>query len=368
MGEGDEQTVTAKMTGSNSFEVRFAPTETALVGVRLRDTDGLSNPSLSPRFLVRVVDDRAPRVRMIKRGIGTLVVEGAVFPFRVRVRDDVRAVSGRVVVKKTSSDGAAPLPQEIVLPADQFGVAETDVDSRLEISSLQVGPGTYLTFTAFVHDNAQPDAHEGRSDPVSVKVVTLEELLQDLLRRQHMLRQRFQDLIKAEKSLRDRFLELQEQPPTDPREIGVLIESYGQSQREIARGVRTVERAMSQILSEMLNNRVSTEANIEQLRREVVTSLQNLRKQVMETHARELDLFGRKADANNLRGEEGQAIHKGFERVLAAMHSVLAKLAKAESFTEIIERMRVLIDLNKKAREATRKKHEQALKEIFGDD
>ena len=101
---------------------------------------------------------------------------------------------------------------------------------------------------------------------------------------------------------------------------------------------------------------------------EDVTSLQNLRKQVMETHARELDLYGRKADANNLRGEEGQAIHKGFERVLAAMHSVLAKLAKAESFTEIIERMRVLIDLNKKAREATRKKHEQALKEIFGDD
>ena len=368
IGEGDEQTVTAKMTGPRSFEVEFAPQETALVGVRLRDTDGLSNPSLSPRFLVRVVDDRAPRVRMIKRGIGTLVVEGAVFPFRVRVRDDVRAVSGRMVVKKTSSDGAAPKPQEIPLPADQLGVAEADVDSEVEISSLEVGPGTYLTFTSFVKDNAQPDAHEGRSDPISVKVVTLEELLQDLLRRQHLLRQRFQDLIKAEQALRERFLELQEQPPTDPREISVMIESYGQSQREIARGVRTVERAMTQILAEMLNNRVSTAANIDALRREVVTSLKNLRTQVMANHARELDLYGRRADANNLRGEDGEAIHKGFDRVLAAMQSVLAKLAKAESFTEIIERMRVLIDIQKQAREATRKKHEQALKEIFEDD
>ena len=221
---------------------------------------------------------------------------------------------------------------------------------------------------AYILDNAQPDAHEGKSDPVSVKVVTLEELLQDLLRRQHLLRQRFQDLIKAEEALRDRFLDLQDAPPTDPREISLHIESFGQGQREIARGVRAVERAMTQILDEMLNNRVSTETNIEALRREVVQSLERLRTQIMALHARNLDLYARRATAANLTNEEGDAIKKGFDRVLAAMKSVLLKLEKAESFTEIIERMRVILKLQEEAREATRKKHNEALKEIFGPD
>ncbi|MHC4450463.1 MAG: hypothetical protein ACYS0E_10070 [Planctomycetota bacterium] len=366
IGEGDEQIVTATITGPTSFEVEFQPEETLLAGIRLLDADGLSNPSLAPRFLVRVVEDRAPRVRLLKRGIGTMVVEGASFPYTVRVRDDVRAMTGRIAVKKTSVDGAAPEPQSIPLAEDSLGVPETDVLGTLEISSLNVGPGTFLTFNAFVLDNAQPDAHEGKSDPLSLKVVTLEELLQNLLRRQHQLRQRFEDLIKAEKALMNRYLDVRDQPPTDPQELMLHIESYGQSQREIGRGVRAVERSMSQILDEMLNNRVSTRENVEQLRREVVTSLIRLRNQIMEPHARDLDLFARRATATNIRGEEGDAVKKGFDRVLAAMMSVLAKLEKAETFTEIIERMRVIMKLHEEVRESTRKKHEDALREIFG--
>jgi hypothetical protein len=366
IGEGDEQIVTATITGPTSFEVEFQPEETLLAGIRLLDADGLSNPSLAPRFLVRVVEDRAPRVRLLKRGIGTMVVEGALFPYTVRVRDDVRAMTGRIAVKKTSVDGAAPVPQAIALADDSLGVPETDVIGTIEISSLNVGPGTFLTFNAFVLDNAQPDAHEGKSDPLSLKVVTLEELLQDLLRRQHQLRQRFEDLIKAEKALMNRFLDVRDQPPTDPQELMLHIESYGQSQREIGRGVRAVERSMNQILDEMLNNRVSTRENVEQLRREVVTSLVRLRNQIMEPHARDLDLFARRATATNIRGEEGDAVKKGFERVLAAMMSVLAKLEKAETFTEIIERMRVIMKLHDEVRESTRKKHEDALRDIFG--
>ena len=265
-------------------------------------------------------------------------------------------------------NGAAPGPQDIPLPEGTLGVPETDVEGRISIRSLNVGPGSFLTFNAYVLDNAQPDAHEGKSDPVSLKVVTLEELLQDLLRRQHQLRQRFEDLIKAEKALMNRYLDVRDQPPTDPQELMLHIESYGQGQREIARGVRAIERSMNQLLDEMLNNKISVKANIEQLRRDVVNSLERLRNQIMEPHARDLDLYARRSTATNISGEEGEAIKKGFERVLAAMMSVLAKLEKAETFTEIIERMRVIIKIHEEVRESTRKKHEAALREIFGPD
>jgi len=366
LGEGDVETLPATLTGAQSFEVEFAPDDTVLAGIRLRDTDGLSNPSLAPRFLVRVVDDRAPRVRLLKRGVGTMVVEGARFPYTVRVRDDVRAVDGRLQVKKTAADGSAPEPQDVPFQKGALGVEEAEVEGALEISSLNVGPGTFLSFRAYAVDNAKPEPHEGKSDPVSLKVVTLEELLQDLLRRQHQLRQRFEDLIKAEKALLDRFLDVKDQPPTDPQELMLHIESFGQSQREIARGVRTVERSMDGILDEMLNNRISTASNVEQLRREVVSALERLREQIMVPHARDLDLYARRATATNIRGEEGELVHKGFQRVLDAMMAVLAKLEKAETFTEIIERMRVIIEMHEDVQKATREKHEQALRDIFG--
>ena len=100
--------------------------------------------------------------------------------------------------------------------------------------------------------------------------------------------------------------------------------------------------------------------------REIIGALVQLRTEIMELHARELDLYARRASATNIAGEEGDAIKRGFERVIAAMESVLAKLEKAETFTEIIERMRVLIKLNDDVRKATLKKHEAALREIFG--
>jgi len=366
VGQEDEERIQAKLTSPRSFEVEFAPTDTTLAGIALRDTDGLSNPSLAPRFLVRVVDDRAPKVRLKKRGIGAMVVEGAVVPYSIDMRDDVRVLSGRISIKKTSQDGAAPEPQVIAIPEDSLGVAETEVLGKIEVATLNVGPGTFLTFHAFAVDNAQPEAHEGRSDPVSLKVVTLEELLQNLLRRQHQLRQRFEDLIKAERGLLARFLDLRDSPPTDPQELILHVESFGQNQREVARGVRAVERAMTQILDEMLNNRVSTPGNVDQLRRSLIGSLARLRSEIMALHARELDLYARRASATNIQGEEGTAIKRGFERVIAAMESVLAKLEKAETFTELIERWRVLIKLHEDVREATRKKHEDALREIFG--
>ncbi|MEM8885296.1 MAG: hypothetical protein AAGD14_14605 [Planctomycetota bacterium] len=168
--------------------------------------------------------------------------------------------------------------------------------------------------------------------------------------------------------MRNRFLDVRDDPPGDPQELMLFIESYGQSQREIARGVRAVERSMTQILDEMLNNRVSTESNVEDLRRNVVNSLRRLRLEIMEGHARELDLYARRVTATNVKAGEGDRIKKGFERVIAAMQAILIKLEKAETFTEIIERMRVILKLHKEINDATREKHEAALREIFGPD
>ena len=368
LGESEEETVKAKVIGSDRFELVFKPERTVLVGVRLRDADGLSNPSLAPRFLVRVTKDRAPKVRMTKVGIGTMVVEGAVFPYLIRIHDDVKTVSGRIEIKKTAGDRTADKPAIVKLPDDRFGTHEVDIRGELEISSLEVRPGAFLIMTAHVVDNAQPEAHEGKSDQVTVKVVTLEELFQELLRRQQEQRTLFEELIKKEKRLRGRYRDLRDSPPSSPAELRVDMESQAQTQREIARRVRGIERAMTQILDEMLNNRIYIRARIEELRRKVVRALVRLRTVTMGGHAKELDASARHAERFALTGDDGASIDRGYGRVIAAMNKVLAQMVEVEGFTEIVERMRSILKLHGVVREETRRKYEAVMREIFGPD
>ncbi|MHC4957212.1 MAG: hypothetical protein ACYTGN_02470, partial [Planctomycetota bacterium] len=368
LGESEEGTVDAEIVGKNGFTVTFSPKKTVLAGLRLRDTDGLTNPSLAPRFLVRVTKDRAPKVRLTKNGIGTMVVEGAVFPYVVRIRDDVKVVEGRIEIKKAAGDRQADEASVIGMDTEQLGTHETDVSGQIEISTLKVKPGAFLVFTAYAKDNAQPEAHEGKSDQVTVKVVTLEELFSELLRRQQEQRTLFEELIKKEKRLRDRFRDLRDNEPPSPAELRISITSQGQTQREIARRVRAIERAMTQILDEMMNNRIYVQSRIAELRRKVVRSMVNLRAVVMAQHAKDLDVFANRAEQVSLTGDDGTAIDEGYGRVLAAMNKVLAQMVKVEGFTEIVERMRGILKLHGTVRDETRRKYEAVMAEIFGDE
>ena len=367
LGELENDSREMKLTGDNTFEITLEPTESTLAGVRLRDKDGLSNPALSPSFFIRVLDDRAPRVRLAKRGIGTMVVPGAVIPYTVRIHDDVKVVKGRMEAIKSAGDREAPKPTIIEIAPDQLGVDTAELEGMLELGPLDLNPGAFLALRAYVTDNA-PDAHESKSDPITVKVVTLEELFQDLLRRQQEQRALFEELIKREERLRDRMLDLSDNRPATADELRAAVEGQGQDQREIMRRVRAIERAMEQILSEMLHNRIYDQNRIRELRTKVVGSLRDLREQYMHDHAEALDTAAQRAGELTVPGDDAEELEAGYERVIAAMKAVLARMVKVEGFTEIVERLRGILDLHKGVQDETEKALKKKLETIFGPD
>jgi hypothetical protein len=366
VGEAGEEAVAGKLTGADTFEATIAPARTVLVGLRLRDTDGLSNPSLAPRFLVRVVDDAAPRVRLQKRGVGAMVVSGALVPWSVRATDDVKIVDGRIEVTKSAGDREAPEPHVIALPAERLGTENVEIDGELELGPLDLAPGAFLVFLAYGRDNAAPDAHEGKSDPVALRVVTLEELTTELLGRQQEQRRLFEELVQRERRLRDRLLDLRDKPPA-AAELTVQIESQGQDQREIARRVHAIERAFDQIFDEMYYNRIAEAATVGRLRASIVRGLEQLRTDVMGGHARRLDDAAQRGSQLSLGGADGDALEAGYDEVLRAMEALLARMEKAEGFTEIVETVRAILEEHGKVKDLTRKKYEAVLKDIFGD-
>ena len=69
----------------------------------------------------------------------------------------------------------------------------------------------------------------------------------------------------------------------------------------------------------------------------------------------------------SLGGTDGDAIEAGYEEVLKAMETLLARMEKAEGFTEIVETVRAIITEHGKVKDLTRRKYEEVLKDIFGD-
>jgi hypothetical protein len=366
LGEAAEEAVLARLTGPDAFEATLAPEATVLLGVRLRDVDGLTNPSLAPRFLVRVVDDGAPRVRLQKRGVGAMVVPVALVPWSVRATDDVKVVEGRLEVVKSAGDRQAPAPHVVPLPAERLGTENAELAGELELGPLELAPGAFLAITAFGRDNAQPEAHEGKSDPIALKVVTLEELTNELLGRQQEQRRLFEELIQRERRLRDRFLDVRDKPPAAV-ELAAQLESQGQDQREIGRRVHAIERAFDQIFDEMYYNRIAEAATVGRLRASVVQGLEQLRTGVMDGHAQRLDDAAQRAAELTLGGGDGDALETGYEEVLKAMEAILARMEKAEGFTEIVETVRSILADHAKVKDLTRKKYEEVLKDIFGE-
>ncbi|MGH7162612.1 MAG: hypothetical protein ACREID_03935, partial [Planctomycetota bacterium] len=367
LGEAEEEALPATLSGDDRFEVAFAPSKSVLAGIRLRDRDGLANPVLAPRFLVRVVPDREPKVRLQTRGVGAIVVPEASVPYVVRVRDDVKTVEGRIEAKRSAGDREAPAPTVIAFDPKTLGAPGAELEGVLELGSLRLSPGAFLTLVAFAKDNAEPEAHEGKSDPVSLKVVTIEELLSDLLRRQQEQRRDFEELIARERALRDRYRTLRDAPPAAPAEAREALESQAREQRQVARRVQSIERSMAQVLDEMLHNHVTDPSRIDDLRHKVVVGLQRLRDGPMAAQSEALDDLGRRAAEGPLAGKSGEDAARGYESVLASMDAVLANMVKVEGFTEIVESMRALLQLQADVLKTTRARFTEMMRKIFGE-
>lgn len=367
LGETEEGAVAGEVKGGDRFEVTLRPEKTALVGIRLRDTDGLSNPSLAPRFLLRVVPDREPKVRLQAEGIGPMVVPVAVIPYVVRVRDDVRAVAGRLETSRSLPDREAPETSSTALPADALGGPTAQVRGELELGPLELVPGSFLRIVAFAADEAQPQAHEGRSDALALKVVSIEDFLNEMLRRQQEQRRDFEQLIEREKRLSARYDGLREKLPATRAEAREEIEGLAREQRQVARRVQAITQAMAQILDEMLHNRVSEPTRIDALRSRVVVALEALRTGLLDPHADSIDALAAEAGDSTLPAELAAEVARGYEKVLAAMNAVLENMVKVEGFTEIVEAVRGLLALHGETAEEVRRRYIAEMRKTFGE-
>jgi hypothetical protein len=315
----------------------------AAVSILLKDTEQLENRPPT-RFLVRAVPDRTPVVTVQLNGIGEMIVPAATVPMTVRGSDDYGVAT--LALKHSYAIGEGKTDEETVdFTSAPVGDKDITHEFRWDVAALGVQAGGVLTFHAAAADYRDtPKPNVGVSESVSLRVVTADELLAELTRRQMEQRQDFVNI-------RDRQYNEVKVEVADvqrvARKTGKLEEvqikrltSQEQRIRQSAEEVRHAATAFDQILAEMTNNRLADSRERARLQAGIIQPLIVLADDLMpgladearETAAATGDDLERRADA----------LVKADEEVRRAMDQALSRMVKMESFLRIVETLRKL--------------------------
>lgn len=157
--------------------------------LRLLDQDHLENTD-RPRFALSVTPDQLPEVRLQSPEVGTIRSPLSQLRILALAQDDFKVTSMHLAytISRTEEADGARQDEEVAtgtLPLSPNG-SDTEVSARLStlMNEFPVRPGDRLVLTAAAEDNRPGGNRVSFSDPVTVTVVTPEELRAMILQEQ----------------------------------------------------------------------------------------------------------------------------------------------------------------------------------------
>lgn len=351
----------------HSFSGSLRPEASGLLVIDVIDTDKLG-AGAPPKLLLRVGDDKAPRVSFRLRGIGSLISTHARIPGDLKVKDDfglrgifveMRATEGQAMENQPGDGQPLPeVPFEIV--AASYDEAMTKNALRYESPAAvdlrqwnpqpnqtspenRVRPGMLVSIRFGATDNFGPgDPHTGHGEVMTFRVVLRERLLEDLRRRQVEQRQELQKIIEEHQAA---LLQLRE--TVNPNEAGdkaaqarARFKSLARQQVQFGRRTAFIAESYQRILWEYENNRLIEPRKVRQMESLIPQPLNSVAKDAFPVTGRLVDNFSAVPDE----GVRDQAV-TGYVEIERRLQAVLKEMAQAETLAALLEELRVVIKI-----------------------
>ncbi|MEM9366606.1 MAG: polyketide synthase [Planctomycetota bacterium] len=382
------------------------------VSVVPKDKDGIT--SLSPyRYYLGVIRDQAPELSMRLRGIGTAITPNARIPALIEATDDYGIASLQWILAATPGDVEEGAREKEAQPdgseldetngqqvitrnpdPNAAGAIEVAVDLRAELDEGRITeftPGTQVQVYALANDcyDLGP-SHEVRSDLVRLDVVTPDQLLALLERRELEFRSRLEQAIDETERLKQSLGTLRE-PEMETSRGGEAADQSTQRERPLQRLRLRVQQAALQaskstdelagvvngledLLAEMTNNRLDTADRRERLDEGVRLPLRDVVQEPFPRLRQMLDAL--QSDAGNMALDDAEVTlvewAKGVDasvvltdQIVLQLNQVLDRMLDLESFNEILDLVRGLIDDQAELTEETREEQKKRLMELF---
>lgn len=380
---------------ATQFRIPLGPLENNLLAeIRLWDHLGLGATRVQ-QFVIAAIIDNPPSVDFVLEGIGTAVTENALLPIRSKIKDDYDLDKAWI----ESVIDEQPVVQSPLLVTSQ-GEGNVDLDLKAQREAGQTTPsvGSVLALMVAASDflDFHGAPHVGRSTPIQLSVVTPDQLLILLDRREAAMRGRVEQIISELSQLRDLLILVRktnapnpEGPPTttpgqtsdaertsqddspsknqdtQPSEDGdnqsaatedtaakrvrllVLRAQQASAQSSKSEGeLKGVQSEITQILAELINNRIDSQDRRDRLEAKIKLPLSELLKNrwvPFSENINALESAASKDVANAFAPRIDEAISQNNE-LIAALNAILNDMIEIQDLTELIDRVRDLLD------------------------
>lgn len=258
----------------------------------------------------------------------------------------------------TERDGTVPHPEL----KDRYDSDKIEFRFAMEVGPVELKVGDDFEFHVEATDNDTVGGPKtGKSHRFQLRVVTEEELRNDLLRREKDQRKQFEDLIVGQDDLvtetKALASEIHGEPGTPPDTRSALLKSQ-KRQHQIGERCRTIANWLDQIVLEAENNRLEGPEGRYQreMRGKVIEPLIKLVSESIPAAAQLLDDARRLPDGEAVKRDEMLAAAVAAEiRIAAEMRTILRYMVKAEGYQEAINLAYRILDVQGGLNEATKR-------------
>ncbi|MFO0838261.1 MAG: hypothetical protein U1D55_07005 [Phycisphaerae bacterium] len=310
-------------------------------------------------FSLKVLPDRAPLLKLDAQNTSEIITPIAELPLSLHARDDYGLGSVSINVAR-GDEPAQPIP----LPDFEAGRPEYQAQVRLAVREMGAAIGDRLRIVAQATDEDPRGPNIGRGDPLELRVVSTEDFLAELARRELELRREFERLISVQRGADEALRQMLDE--TDAARlasaaIGQRVAGLVRRQEVQAAACAGVSRRFLAILAEMRVNRVARVGDERRIEDRIVEPLDRLTRESMP--AASVALLALRGDAsdgarNTARDMQGD--------ILRRMQAILANMMEWEGYREAVALLQETIDAQKQVHEATIEALQKQLDDILG--
>lgn len=360
IGDEEEEIAPVVRINSREFTAEDVPPDSATYSFRMTDLLGLSNVSERSRpvqISVRLIADQPPTVRMRIRGAGEMIVPDAALPVETEFADTY-GLSSAALTAHPQDGKAVPTTQPIEGFEPDTKTFRRSFDWVPAAHGFREGDRISLQAEAADFDRIS-GPNVGRSQAIGFRIVSREELLAELQRREQEYRLDFDRWVRRQEELYGEFLSLIEAADRlDEAERSRRTKQLARRQRDYAGRVGTTHTQFEQVLAEMRINRLATPSVEERLGQGIVEPLGTLFREQMPAAADHLDQMPPILPPDAVaRTRRSQAT------ILAAMKTVLANMLKWEGFQEAVTLLR---DIESMQRQINEEMEKRIIEEVIG--
>lgn len=366
-----------------------------MLEVRLWDQDGICSTRIQ-QFVISAIPDSTPQVDFILDGIGTSITENAILPIVGRIKDDyeVKQTWLETVIDESP---VARSPQELL--KDGLVQSQLDLQEQRDQGKLAAKVGSSIGLSLVAEDFADlvNEPHLGRSNPIQLGIVTPDQLLVMLDRRELAMRGRLEQIIGELSQMRDLMLNIKksnssvskdsndeaaqsnepdkEKPAETPdgeqstsaepmdeartARLQMLRAQQVAAQLMKSEGeLRGVEKELHQINRELINNRIDSADRRTRLEDKVRTPMLIVLDQKWPLLSKEVLLIEKTLTRRELPSSDepikmDDSIEKTNE-IIVLLNTILNDMIDIQDFNEMIDMVRGILDDQSKLYDKTK--------------